>query len=116
MQSRQQSGDSFCCSALTVAFLITVRVRQGINTIMSVCRRLTQTASSDHVWGDGPELPLGFNVLQQPLVEALGTWRMGFELTGGDLPRQKERRDCSSIIKILVLIRHHASLEEPSEG
>lgn len=56
------------------------------------CQQLTQAASADHVWWYRPELPLSLDVLQQSLVEAPRTHRVGFQFAGCDLTWQPHKR------------------------
>lgn len=60
-----------------------IRLRLGFIARVALTR--TQAAPADHVRRDGPQLPLGFNVLQQSLVKAPRTRRVGFQLTSRDL-------------------------------
>lgn len=56
-----------------------------------MCRRLTQTTPADHVRWHRPQLPLSFDVLQQALMEAPGSHRVGFQFTGSSLPGQPQK-------------------------
>lgn len=68
-----------------------MHVCHDIVTTISICVCLTQTVSADHVWWDRSELPFSFDVLQQSLMEATGTWWVRFQFTGSDLSWQPQK-------------------------